>query len=219
MKKQFAIILLAAISLLGGRLFASELPRLSKELDPRKQSYSQQKKMPDLPEAYVSTSPEDLDDGLQVGTLDLPGTEEAVRALVADDKVDKYLNLDSILLWKDGRLLFEMYNRRGRVDAPHYTMSITKTLTSVTLARAIQLGLLSMEDLDKPVVDLMPKIDKTRIQPGVETITVRDALYMKSGLRFQEKNLHLTLGRGNPGQEYFHPDNSRVAWSIGETIA
>jgi CubicO group peptidase (beta-lactamase class C family) len=211
MKKQFAIVLLAAISLLGGRLFASELPRLSKQLDPRKQSYAQQKKMPDLPEAYVSTSPEDLNDGLQVGTLDLPGTEEAVKALVADDKVDKYLNLDSILLWKDGRLLFEMYNRRGRVDAPHYTMSITKTLTSVTLARAIQLGLLSMEDLDRPVVDLMPKIDKTRIQPGVETITLRDALYMKSGLRFQEKNLHLTLGRGNPRQEYFQQLFERTA--------
>ena len=102
MKKHRAIIILLAVLLLGSRLIAGDLPRLPKELDPKEQSYSEQKELHDLPEPYASTSPEDLGDGLQVGTLDLPGTEEAVRALVADDKAGKYSNLDSILLWKDG---------------------------------------------------------------------------------------------------------------------
>lgn len=184
-------------------LTAGELPRLPKALDPKKQSYSEQKKLPDLTKTYFSTSPQDLDDGLDVGILDLPGTRKAIKALVADDKAGKYSNLDSILLWKDGKLLFEMYSRRGRVDAPHYTMSVTKTLTSVTLARAIQVGLLKMEDLDKPVISLMPEIDRSKIQPGVETITLRDALYMKSGLRFSEKNFTRTLGNKYPRQKYF----------------
>ncbi len=104
----------------------------------------------------------------------------------------EYSNLDSLLIWKDGRLLFEMYNRRGRVDAPHFTMSITKTLTSVTLARAIQLGLLDMEALGRPIVDFMPDIDRSKVKPGVDTITLRDALHMKSGLRFMEKHLGVT---------------------------
>jgi CubicO group peptidase (beta-lactamase class C family) len=203
MKKQTAIILLIAIPLLDGKLSADNLPQLSNELDPKQQSYQEQKKLPDLPEAYVSTSPQDLDDGLQVGTLDLPGTKEAVEALVADDKAGKYMNLHSLLLWKDGKLIFEMYNRRGRVDAPHYTMSVTKTLTSVTLARAIQVGLLSMKDLDKPVISFMPKIDRSRIKPGVETITLRDALFMKSGLRFPENNFAWKLGSDYPRQKYF----------------
>lgn len=104
------------------------------------------------------TSPEDLGDGLEVGKLDLPGTDEAVKALVENDKAGKFQNLDSLLLWKDGKLIFEIYSRRGRVDAPHYAMSITKTLTSVTLARAIQLGHLSIDDLDKPVIDFISGI-------------------------------------------------------------
>ena len=161
MKTQSAIILLLAFTTLGVKLNAQELPRLSKELDPSQQGYQEQKKLPDLPAAYVSTSPQDLGDGLQVGTLDLPGTQEAVEALVADDKAGKYMNLHSLLLWKDGKLIFEMYNRRGRVDAPHYAMSVTKTLTSVTLARAIQVGLLSMEDLDNPIISFMPEIDRS----------------------------------------------------------
>jgi CubicO group peptidase (beta-lactamase class C family) len=184
-------------------LSANELPRLPKALDPKKQSYSEQKKLPNLPEAYFSTSPQDLGDGLKVGKLDLPGTKKAVKALISEDRAGKYSNLDSILLWKDGKLLFEMYSRRGRVDAPHYAMSITKTLTSVTLARAIQVGLLEMEDLDKPVISFMPEIDKSKIQPGVDTITLRDALYMKSGLRFPDKNFTRNLGTGYPRQKYF----------------
>ena len=201
MKQFLLIIVVMGCGLIS--LTAGELPRLPKALDPKKQSYSEQKKLPDLTKTYFSTSPQDLDDGLDVGILDLPGTREAIKALVADDKVGKYSNLDSILLWRDGKLIFEMYNRRGRVDAPHFTMSITKTLTSVTLGRAIQVGLLKMEDLDKPVISFMPEIDRSKIQAGVETITMRDALYMKSGLRFPEKNFPQTLGRKYPRQKYF----------------
>ena len=96
-----------------------------------------------------------------------------------------------------------MYNRRGRVDGPHYAMSITKTLTSITLARAIQVGLLNIEDLDKPVIGFMPGIDQSKIQPGVKTITLREALYMKSGLRFANKNSTLSLGQKYKRQQFF----------------
>ena len=203
MKLQRATYLLLAVGFVTAQLNAQELPRLTKELDPQKQTYSQQKQLPDLPAAYVSTSPQDLGDGIQVGTLDLPGTQEAVAALLADDKAGKYQNLDSLLLWKDGRLLFEMYNRGGRVDGPHYAMSVTKTLTSVTLARAIQLGLLSMDDLDKPIISFMPEIDRSQIQPGVDSITLRDALSMKSGLRFKDNTVARSLGTEYSRQQYF----------------
>ncbi len=203
MKKKSAYLLLLAMLSLGVELNAGELPRLPKNLPPEKQNHQEQNNLPDLPKAHVSTSPKDLGDGLQTGTLDLPGAKAAVAAVIADDKAGKYDHLDSILLWHDGKLLFEMYNRRGRVDGPHYTMSITKTLTSVTLARAIQCGLLTMEDLDKPIVDLMPEIDRSKIQPGVDTITLHDALMMKSGLRWSEKSLMRSLGDQYSGQSYF----------------
>ena len=73
----------------------------------------------------------------------------------------------------------------------------------ITLARAIQLGLLSMGDLDKPVVDFMPEIDRSKIKSGVDTITLRDALYMKSGLRFPEKLIERKLGDKYSRQQYF----------------
>jgi CubicO group peptidase (beta-lactamase class C family) len=184
-------------------LLAQELPRLADGLDPEKQFFNEQKKLTYLTEPYVSASPENLDDGLQVGILDRPGSNQAIEALIADDKAGKYSNLDSILIWKDGKLLFEMYNRRGRVNGPHYAMSVTKTLTSVALARAIHLGLMSMDDLDKPVISFMPEIDVSKIQSGVETITLRDALFMKSGLRYESKRVEQELGAKHTKQQYF----------------
>ena len=187
----------------GPKLSGEELPFLPAGFTPQTLNYQKQKELPDLIGAYLSTAPKDLGDGLKTGVLDLPGTKKAVGALRVADQGGKFANLDSILLWKDGRLIFEMYSRRGRVDAPHYTMSVTKTLTSLTLARAIQLGFLGMKDLDKPVIDFMPAIDRSKIKLGVSTITLRDALMMKSGLRFKEKSIERKLGQKYRGQAYF----------------
>ena len=181
----------------------AEPPRLPASFDKANHNVQEQKKVPYLATAYVSTSPADLGDGIAVGTLNRPGTDQAVAALIAQDKAGAYANLDSILLWKDGKLLFEMYTRRGRVDGPHYAMSITKTMTSVTLARAMQLGHLTMDDLDKPVIDFLPAIDRSTIQSGVDTITLRDALLMKSGLRWTDNKTVFKLGLKHQKQDYF----------------
>ena len=180
-----------------------DIPRLSREFPAEKQTFQAQKKLPDLDKAYVSVAPLNLNDGLEVGKLNHPFTNSAVKALVAADQAGNYQDLDSILIWKDGKLVFEMYNRHGRVDAPHYAMSVTKTLTSLTLARAIQLGIFKMTDLDLPIIDFMPEIDRTQIQSGVESITLRDALMMKSGLRFKDPKAVNTLGTDFKKQAYF----------------
>jgi len=65
------------------------------------------------------------------------------------------------------------------------------------------LGLLDMNDLDKPVINFLPGIDRSMIKPGVETITLRDALFMKSGLRFPSKTFAYSLGDKYQRQKHF----------------
>ena len=197
------LISFLASTTLSLSISASEPPRLPVEFKAETLTNAEQRKVPFLKEAYVSLSPKDLNDGIQVGKFDIAGADQAIKALVADDKAKKYDNLNSLLLWKDGKLLFEMYSRTGRVDAPHYTMSVTKTLTSVTLARAIQCGLLDITDLDKTIVSFMPEIDRSKIAKGVESITLRDALFMKSGLRFKDKNIDKVIDLKHNRQQYF----------------
>ena len=197
--------LLSAVNflILSVNLLAQSPPSLEQGTDPKNQSSKEQKKIKYLKSPYLSTSPKDLNDGIAVGQWKESGVQEATEAFLAEDKKGKYQNLDSLLIAKNGKLIFEMYNRRGRVNGPHYTMSVTKTMTSVCLARAIQLGLLSISDLDKPIIDFMPEIDRSKIQAGVESITLRDALFMKSGLRFSQKSTVLALERKYQKQAYF----------------
>ena len=75
MKRVLSMLLVAIAASWITSLKANELPRLAKGLKPEQQSYQEQKKLPDLKEAYFTTSPKDLGDGLEVGRLDLPGTE------------------------------------------------------------------------------------------------------------------------------------------------
>lgn len=185
------------------RTLQDEIPRLSNGFPAAKQTFQEQKKLPNLTKSYISLAPLNLHDGLDVGQLKHPQTNSAVDALIAADEAGQYQDLDSILIWQNGKLIFEMYNRRGRVDAPHYAMSVTKTITSLTLARAIQLGIFKMNDLDKPIIDFMPEINRTKIQSGVDSITLRNALMMKSGLRFKDPKVVNTLGRDFKKQAYF----------------
>ena len=179
------------------------LPRLPKQSPAEKQTFQEQKKIADLDEPYISVAPQNLNDGLEVGILNYPLTNSAIQSLLMADRAGNYQNLDSILIWKDGKLVFEMYNRHGRVNGPHYVMSVTKTMTSLALARAIELGLFAMTDLDKPIIEFMPEIDRAKIQPGVESITVRNALMMKSGLRFENPKEINRLGDNYKKQAYF----------------
>ena len=49
----------------------------------------------------------------------------------------------------------------------------------------------------------MPAINRKTIQPGVETITLRDVLMMKSGLRFKDRTVEPQLAARFQGAGVF----------------
>ncbi|MFK5947391.1 MAG: serine hydrolase, partial [Methylococcales bacterium] len=89
-----------------------------------------------------------------------------------------------------------------RINLPHPQASATKAYTSLALGRAIQLGYLTMADLDKPLVSFLKDLDPTKFVAGVEKITLHQALTMRSGIRISkeqkeafEKNPDLLKGQ------------------------
>ena len=65
-------------------------------------------------------------------------------------------------------------------------MSITKSYAALGLGRAIQLGYLSMADLDKPVVSFLEEIDQSKLVEGAAEITLAEAMNMRSGVRIDQ---------------------------------
>lgn len=150
------------------------------DLSPKSVSWAAEKQLSDLEKPYISTAPADLKDGIPVGKLE---NKEAILKFADEIASGQHGEIDSLLILHRGKLLFESYFRRGRINYPHYQMSITKSYTAMAVGRAIQLGHLKMADLDKPVVGFLRHLDRSKLVPGAEAITLAEAMNMRSGVR------------------------------------
>ncbi len=143
--------------------------------------------VPFLQEAFFDITPTDRKDGIPVGELGIDGGNKAMILTLAKEIADgKHGSFDSMLISHKGKLLFESYYLRGRIDLPHPLASTTKAYTSLVVGRAIQLGYLSMTDLDKPLVNFLKDLNPAKFVSGVEKITLHQALTMRGGLSVSE---------------------------------
>lgn len=180
--------------LLDCNLSAQESNGLAPEvtaLNSKDVSYQLESKLPDLEKPYISTAPEDKKDGVPVGVLGVDGGDAKTIQIFAGDLAnapgdEKKNNTDSLLISYRGKLVFESYYRRGRANYPHYQMSITKSYTALALGRAMQLGYLTMEDLDKPAIGFLKGLDTAKLVPGADAITLAQVMSMGSGIRLDD---------------------------------
>ncbi len=92
--------------------------------------------------------------------------------------------VDSLLIAKGGMLVVEEYFADARWDRPHYQMSITKSIMSYAIGKAIEQGKIKSEnDL---ILDYLPEVDRNKIAAGVETLKLKDLLTMNSGIRIKK---------------------------------
>ena len=163
------------------------------DLNAKDVSMEWEKNIPYLDQPYISESPKNMNDGIPVGTLAADGVnQEMILAFaleIADLESERKDKTDSLLISHKGKLIFESYYRRGRQNLPHFQMSITKSYTAFALGRAMQLGYLTMEDLDKPVVDYLKEIDRSQLVKGAEEVTLAEALNMHSGVNLIRENI------------------------------
>lgn len=169
-------------------LCASQEPPRAHGLTLSEVSFQAEKKLPYLSHAYISGQPPNQEDGIGVTLLTEASSKHEILYGYAQSLSQKAINeksgrTDSFLVSKSGELLLECYYRRGRLNYPHYQMSITKSHTALALGRAIQLGYLKMEDLDKPVHQLIDGLKAEDFSKGAMTISLDDALRMCSGIR------------------------------------
>ena len=154
------------------------------DLSPKSVSWAAEANLPDLAKAFITTAPADRKDGVAVGKLE---NSAAVLAFAAEIAAGKHGEIDSLLIAHHGKLLFESYYRRGRINYPHYQMSITKSYTAMAIGRAIQLGHLKMEDLDRPVVGFLKQLQQDKLVAGAAAITLAEAMNMMSGVRLEKE--------------------------------
>jgi CubicO group peptidase (beta-lactamase class C family) len=156
-------------------------------------------KLPYLKEAFIDLTPANRKDGFSIGELGVDGGDKAMVLQLAQELADNNQgDYDSLLIAHKGKFLFESYYKRGRINLPHFQSSASKGYTALIVGRAIQLGYLTMADLNKPLVSFLKGLDPTRFVKGVEKISLHQAMTMSSGLRFSDEEM--TKFRESPEQ-------------------
>ncbi len=141
-----------------------------------------------LEKAYVATAPAVRGGAFPVGELGVDGGEKAAIVKLAEEIAEgKHGSYDSLLIAHKGKLIFESYYRRGRINLAHPQASATKGYTSLILGRAMQMGYLTMADLQKPSIDFLGDLDRSKLVDGAEKITLHKALTMQGGLTIERE--------------------------------
>ena len=160
---------------------------------------------------YVYQMPEELDDGWETASLEKVGINEGLIAKAVKRIRDKtYPNVHSLLIVKDGKLVFEEYfggyewvYDSDRFEGPykefdrdslHTIMSVTKAFTSALVGIAVDQGFIANEQ--EKVFDYFPEYAHLRDERKSD-ITLEHLLTMTSGFEWNEWEYSLSDTRND----------------------
>lgn len=103
-------------------------------------------------------------------------TKAAARYLTAVKQAEQ--DLHSVIVVKDGKVIFEQWLSEGKADKPHILNSVSKTFTSMAVGFAIAEGKLSLSD---KLVDIFPEHVPENPSEYLKEITVEHLLTMNCG--------------------------------------
>ena len=149
---------------------------------------------------YNYQPPDNISDGLSVGTLDEANIDiEMIEKAVNDINRDKYKDVHSMLIFRNGMLVFEEYftGYTYRWDGPDYhgervtwdrdmlhcVHSVTKSITSACIGIAVEKGLI--QSVHQSIFDYLREYRHLETD-GRDKITIEHLLTMTSGLDWEE---------------------------------
>ena len=155
---------------------------------------------------YTYLIPEHIDDGIDVGSLDEVNIEEKlIERAVNEIYRGKYIEVHSMLIFKDDKLVLEEYfnGHSYKWDAPyhhgewvtwdkamlHDVKSVTKSITSTCIGIAIDHGYI--KSVHQSIFDYLPAYRHLNTG-GKDKITIEHLLTMTAGLAWDEWGVSLS---------------------------
>ena len=99
-------------------------------------------------------------------------------------KAQRMDKIFSLLVVKNGKLIAEGYFNDGAIDQKDLLQSVTKSINSACMGKAIDLGLVS--GVNAKMLDFFPDIADEISDPRKKEITVRQMLQMRAGFPWEE---------------------------------
>ena len=135
-----------------------------------------------LPERkYIYRQPEKIDDGWETASLNEADIDSGrINEMMLDILSGNDKNIHSILLIKNGKLVFEEYFYGYNREKLHFLASVSKSITSVLIGIAIDLTLAT--DVETKAYEFFPDYTGTKWIDQKYPITLQHVLTMAAGL-------------------------------------
>lgn len=123
---------------------------------------------------------------------------DSVTKMLAKAESDS-LEIHSIMVVKDGNVLYEKWLGENKPEEPHILNSVSKTFTSMGVGLAIADSLLTLDD---KLVDIFPEETPADAGENLKAITVRDLLTMTCGHAEDHTYEMQAIAKENPGFDW-----------------
>jgi CubicO group peptidase (beta-lactamase class C family) len=130
---------------------------------------------------YHYQQPQKFKDGLKTGNLDHTGLDKTLLSQMINDIVEgKYPNVHSVLIIKDGKLVFEEYFYEHHKNKLHELRSATKSFISALTGIAMDQGFIKSKK--ESVLSYFPEYAVENNSDAKQKITIENLLTNQSGL-------------------------------------
>jgi CubicO group peptidase (beta-lactamase class C family) len=128
--------------------------------------------------------PEQIDDGWETSSLEEEGLDrESIDAVIHSINSNGYDFMESIVIAKNGKLVFEEYFNEGNRSSVFHIQSVTKSIASALIGIAFDHGLI--DGVEDPIFLFFPEYDHLR-DPEKDGITLKHVLTMTPGFEWNE---------------------------------
>jgi CubicO group peptidase (beta-lactamase class C family) len=136
---------------------------------------------------YIYKQPTDDNDGLSSANLDKSNLNKALLEEMTQKIINgTYKNVHSILIIKDGKLVFEEYFYEHNKAKLHEMRSATKSFVSALMGIALSKGFI--KSIDEKVLPYFPEYTFKNMTDGKQRITIKNLLTNQSGLDCDASN-------------------------------
>jgi len=122
------------------------------------------------------------------------GIDEAKLQKIDEAVATKHKKTLSVLIVKDGRLVYERYYQNKGKDNPTGVFSVTKSVTSALVGIAIDKGYI--KGVDQKLSELLPDLFANVDDDRKKQITVKHALTLTAGLESNDDNMFNSMDLG-----------------------
>ena len=131
-------------------------------------------------------------DAWQISTPEEQGMQSKLLAEMMEHVKNNSFHIDSILIVRNGNLVFDAYFWPFSKNQKHIIHSCTKSIMSALIGIAIDKGYI--QNVDQPITDFFPDKSVADFDDLKKTITLKNLLTMSSGLACRDSYLYRWAG-------------------------